>query len=597
MKKFTIKKLTMLVCLAGLIVTINKAWAKGVPETFDLYANGFVESIAAQPSGSGTLTRDHFARFRGVPPTLGNYPATSVALSNNVTVTPDAAPISVARINVSTNTIFKGTFAADPITGVVRITDAHPAGTYTVTVTAFDSGGAATTKTFQLTVNTGTACTGSTTFTNAADNAVSASPFFVGVGDFNNDGNQDLAVAHYVTAGTISILLGNGTGNFTAAPSVVVNRNPRSIAVGDFDGDGNQDLAVPNQLSANVSILKGDGVGGFTRLPDVAVGTFPTRAAIGDFNGDGKQDLAVTSYNNVSGFSIISIRLGDGAGNFTVAPDVTVPRQPFWVAVGDFNGDGNQDIATANQQPGTVSIRLGDGAGNFSGTTDVTVGSGPSSIVIGDFNNDGNQDFITGNVNSSNVSIRLGDGIGNFSGTTNIAVGSQPYYAAIADFNNDGNQDFAASLFGSTSVPIRLGNGMGSFTGTTNVPVGTAPLSVAVGDFNGDGKQDFASSDANSSNISIRLGTCIAPTAATVSISGRVSDGRRGVSNAVVHITDQNGNIRMTRTNPFGYYRFNGVEVGQNLLINVFHKQYQFTPQVITIGDTIENLDFTAQEN
>ena len=68
------------------------------------------------------------------------------------------APTNTTSINVSTSTDFKGTLAGDPTTGVVRVTDAHPAGTYTVTVTAFDSGGATATKTFTLTVTTPVTC-------------------------------------------------------------------------------------------------------------------------------------------------------------------------------------------------------------------------------------------------------------------------------------------------------------------------------------------------------------------------------------------------------------------------------------------------------
>ena len=90
-------------------------------------------------------------------PSLGNYPNTQVTLGANSTITPEAAPANAASINVSTDTNFKGTFAADPATGVVRVTDAHPAGVYTVTVKAFN-GALSINKTFQLTVQTGTAC-------------------------------------------------------------------------------------------------------------------------------------------------------------------------------------------------------------------------------------------------------------------------------------------------------------------------------------------------------------------------------------------------------------------------------------------------------
>ena len=67
-----------------------------------------------------------------VAPTLGTYPPTTVAVGANATVTPSATPIGAASINVSTNSNFKGTFVANPTTGVVRVTNAHPAGSYTV---------------------------------------------------------------------------------------------------------------------------------------------------------------------------------------------------------------------------------------------------------------------------------------------------------------------------------------------------------------------------------------------------------------------------------------------------------------------------------
>ena len=111
-------------------------------------------------------------------------------------MTPDAAPANTTSINVSTDSNFKGTFAASPTTGVVTVTDAHPAGTYTVTVTAFGPGGT-TTKTFTLTV-TSTPCGAGFTagFTNAADVNAGSDPFSVAIGDFNGDGKQDLAVAN-----------------------------------------------------------------------------------------------------------------------------------------------------------------------------------------------------------------------------------------------------------------------------------------------------------------------------------------------------------------------------------------------------------------
>ena len=103
---------------------------------------------------------------------------------------------------------------------------------------------------------------------------------------------------------------------------------------------------------------------------------------------------------------------------------VSVGSGPMSVAIGDFNGDGKQDLAVANFRSGTVSIRLGDGLGGFSGSTEVSVGSIPESVAIGDFNGDGKQDLAVANADSDTVSIRLGDGLGGFSGSTEVSVGT-----------------------------------------------------------------------------------------------------------------------------------------------------------------------------
>jgi hypothetical protein len=67
------------------------------------------------------------------------------------------------------------------------------------------------------------------------------------------------------------------------------------------------------------------------------------------------------------------------------------------------------------------------------------------------------------------------------------------------------------------------------------------------------------------------------------------------VSNAVVHLTNQNGEIQTTRTNRLGYYTFKELEVGETYIFNVFSKRYQFDPQVINLTEDLSEIDFTAQ--
>src|SRR5207248_1158702 len=152
---------------------------------------------------------------------------------------------------------FKGKLEGDPTSGVVRVTDAHPAGAYTVTVRAFDSGGATAIKTFALRITTPATCDPAA-FAAAANLDAGSFPRSVAVGDFSGDGSHDLAVANECSD-SVSILLGDGAGNFGAATNFDTGSFPLSVAVGDFNGDGAQDLAIPNDGSDNVSILLGDG--------------------------------------------------------------------------------------------------------------------------------------------------------------------------------------------------------------------------------------------------------------------------------------------------------------------------------------------------
>ena len=87
----------------------------------------------------------------------------------------------------------------------------------------------------------------------------------------------------------------------------------------------------------------------------------------------------------------------------------------------------------------------------------------------------------------------------------------------------------------------------------------------------------------------------LGPSAANVTVGGRIQNSQgRGVYNAKVEITDENGAVRATRTNSFGFYQFDEVLAGQTYVFNVRHKTYQFDTQVITVMDELQNIDFTA---
>jgi FG-GAP-like repeat/S-layer homology domain len=338
-------------------------------------------------------------------------------------------------------------------------------------------------------------------------------PFAVTVADFNNDGNQDLATSD--RSGNIGVFLGNGSGGFAAVTGSPFATGSTTVAIGlvagDFDADGNQDIAVANYTDGTVTVMMGNGTGALSVASGspITTGSFPTSIAVGDFNSDGIEDLAVTNY----GYSNVSILLGNGSGGFTlVGTPVQAGSGAGGVAVGDFNGDGIQDLAVADLIGNAVTILLGNGSGSFAATagSPIATGSVPLVVVAGDFNHDGHQDIAVANQGASTVSVFLGNGAGVFTAAPGspFTVGASPYSLVAADFNGDGIQDLATVNYLGNNVTVLLGNGSGSFTAASTSPlaVGGGPGWVAVGDFNRDGIVDLATVNGLDNDVTVFLG-------------------------------------------------------------------------------------------
>ena len=204
----------------------------------------------------------------------------------------------------------------------------------------------------------------------------------------------------------------------------------------------------------------------------------------------------------------VTISPSSGVGTFQPQQTFATGSGPESVAVGDFNDDGDADLAVANSSSNTVSVMLSNGNGTFQPPQTFATGIDPVSVVVGDFNGDGKLDLAVANEGSNTVSVFLGNGDGTFLPQQTFATGSDPYALAVADFNGDGKLDLAVANAGSNTVSVLLntttvGATTASFAAQQTFAAGTDPESVAVGDFNGDNNTDLAVANAGSNTVSV----------------------------------------------------------------------------------------------
>lgn len=316
---------------------------------------------------------------------------------------------------------------------------------------------------------------GDGTFSAPVQYPVGASPVAISTGDFNGDGRLDLAVANF-NSHNVSILLGNGGGTFQAAVNVPLDdfAYPTGMAVADLNGDGKRDLILAYFNSGRVAVLLGRGDGTFDNAVTYPTGAPPVTSvasgaytvAAGDFNGDGIPDVVATNAGRIGdplapGSRIsgsISVLLGNGDGTLQAGRVQYLPAFPYVAAVGDFNGDGNADVAVANHgapsgepQVSGVSVLLGRGDGTFQDPSNFDAGAAPLDVALGDFNGDGRADLVvTDQGNSPNysdggVSVLFGKGDGTFQPAVTLNPGVPSRSVAVGDFNSDGQVDLAVA--------------------------------------------------------------------------------------------------------------------------------------------------------
>jgi hypothetical protein len=307
------------------------------------------------------------------------------------------------------------------------------------------------------------------------------------------------------------------TLKFNLIPGFQTGLNTVQTRYADLDGDGFIDIIAVSGSHTNpnpgLNILFGSADGSFSAFVSLPSTISGQTVAAGDLNNDGKKDLVIASwYQNALAVFINQGGRQFAAPVFSIPPDPPNPGFPygefFDLAIADFDGDGNNDVAALQDQ---IDQRLRFFHFNADSTLTVfttlnQIGSNTSyerEMSVGDINGDNRPDVVLaggGPFGVRHVSFVFGQPPGNnLSMVYGFGVEDKAVGININDMDNDGDQDLVFAFL-DTSTPTRhslqifRNNGNGSFIFEPKIflEYPFPPDDITTGDYNNDGIQDIA---------------------------------------------------------------------------------------------------------
>lgn len=343
------------------------------------------------------------------------------------------------------------------------------------------------------------------------------------LGDLNKDGKLDVAMDFEEqltqTTGVVvaTVAIGDGDGSFGTINvnnpiSVPIQAQPglpflffstAGVQILDLNNDGNPDLAMDS--SGTLYVALGNGNGGFTSTVQTANFGVPTQVVYEDVTGDGIPDA-------VMDLGLLNVLVGNGDGTFTLPTNgnsfIIDGGSQQSIALADFTGDGNLDIAHLGLDYKQVSIFAGNGKGVFQGTPALSSTTdsfwSPEELEMEaaeDVAGNGLTDplFVDYTGTSPYIVSGLSDGKGGFKYVTALSAAAVPTLAYLqpiaADFNGDGKQDMLiVDGAAGNDLAVALSNGDGTFQAPVQISLPSLDCALnyaATGDLKGNGKVDI----------------------------------------------------------------------------------------------------------
>ncbi|MCX6032111.1 MAG: VCBS repeat-containing protein [Chloroflexi bacterium] len=314
-------------------------------------------------------------------------------------------------------------------------------------------------------------------------------------GDYDRDGDLDLAVGNDDQPNRV-YRNDNGMLTTNAIWSSVEVDHTTSVAWGDYDGDGDLDLAIGN-CQQPIRLYRNDnGMLTTSAAWSSNWGPWTSSVAWGDFDGDGDLDLAVSTdeshftllYRNNSGILTDPVQVLQSGAELT--------RSVAW---GDFDGDGDQDLAVGNdyypaQPTGLPNLLYRNDNGILtdspvwsSGEADRTY-----SVAWGDYDGDGDLDLAAGNNGQPNRIYQNDNGMLSINAIWSSVEEDYTRSVAWGDYDGDGDLDLAVGNFGQPNRLYRNDSSPLNASAVWSSVETWGVNSVAWGDYDGDGDLDLA---------------------------------------------------------------------------------------------------------
>ena len=323
-----------------------------------------------------------------------------------------------------------------------------------------------------------------------------------------------MAVRATATGGAEVVVVGEGESRLltlvagrlrerSSFPSAAVVKD---IAVGDLDGDGEEDIAVTDFAGSQVEIYfpRADGGPGVdTTLLDG--GLLPAGIVLADLDSDAENrlDVAIALF----GEDRVAVFLGRGSRKFSEAIYLEAGSRPYDIAAGHVNEDGLKDLVVTHPASNRVSLLRGVGGGRFEGPIDIATMDDPRIVVIDDLNGDGRDDLVLASFSPGLVKILLSGAEGFQDIDVGLPLSVRPSAIEVTDLDFSGRKEILVADSASRALMFFTAR-EGRYVHRESLLLSAAPqigagLSLGVGDLDADGFEDLALGDAGRDEVRV----------------------------------------------------------------------------------------------